>query len=249
MKNIRVYHRGQFEVGQSVQLEKNAGHHLLRVLRLKNQQAFTLFDGRGNEYCAQLEISGKTAIAHIKSCRQLTNESHLKIHLLQGISKGERMDFVIQKSIELGVNKITPVICNRTVVNLKGERQDKKIQHWQNISINACEQCGRNFLPEISAITPLEDALLQSNSTTEHLKLLLDPLSNSCLNSEKANNNSITLLIGPEGGLSENEIEQARQYGFRGIQLGPRILRTETAALAAITALQVLWGDLAISLD
>jgi len=248
MKNIRIYHAGQFETGQPARLDKSASHHLLRVLRLKNRQVFTLFDGKDNEHSAQLEISGKVAIAHINSSQRISLESNLKIHLLQGISKGERMDFVIQKSIELGVHKITPIVCERTVVNLKGERQDKKTQHWQNIAISACEQCGRNFLPEISSIKSLADALLQSNDEAEHLKLLLDPLSDSGMNSEKASNDSITLLIGPEGGLSDNEIEQARHYGFKGVQLGPRILRTETAALAAITALQVLWGDLVYNL-
>ncbi len=242
MKNIRIYHAGQFEAGQAAHLDKSASHHLLRVLRLKNHQAFSLFDGKGNEHSAQLEISGKVAIAHINSSQCISHESNLKIHLLQGISKGERMDFVIQKSIELGVHKITPVMCERTVVNLKGERQDKKTQHWKNIAVSACEQCGRNYLPEISAVETFTETL-QNNNDAAHLKLLLDPLSEHGLNSAIENNEYITLLIGPEGGLSDSEIELARQYDFKGVQLGPRILRTETAALAAITALQVLWGD------
>ncbi|VAW64272.1 16S rRNA (uracil(1498)-N(3))-methyltransferase [hydrothermal vent metagenome] len=243
MKSIRIYHPGQFETGQAVHLDRSASHHLLRVLRLKNQQAFILFNGEGREYSAQLEISGKTAIAHIETSHCVSNESHLKIHLLQGVSKGERMDFAIQKSIELGVNRITPIICERTVVNLKGERQNKKLQHWQNLAISTCEQCGRNILPEVSPIKPLTDAL-QNNEEGDCLKLLLDPLSQLSLNSIETRNHNITLLIGPEGGLSENEIAQAGQNDFNGVQLGPRVLRTETAALAAITALQVLWGDL-----
>ncbi len=241
MRNIRIYHAGQFETGQAFALDKPASHYLLRVLRLKDQQTFTLFNGEGSEYSARLEASGKTAIAHIESFSDTSVESPLNIHLLQGISKGDRMDFVIQKSIELGVNKITPVICERTVVNLKGDRLEKKIQHWKNIAISACEQCGRNYLPDISDIEYLNDSLQNSNT---RLKLLLDPQSTITPSSvNTADNNQLTLLIGPEGGLTAHEISHALQNDFTGVQLGPRTLRTETAALAAITAAQVLWGD------
>ncbi|VAW64157.1 16S rRNA (uracil(1498)-N(3))-methyltransferase [hydrothermal vent metagenome] len=240
MRNIRVYYSEQFETGQAYSLEKATSHYLLRVLRLKEQQAFTLFDGKGCEYHAQLEISGKTAIAHIESSSHLSTESNLKIHLLQGISKGDRMDFVIQKSVELGVHKITPVICERTVVNLKGDRLEKKRQHWNNIAISACEQSGRNHLPEISVIKQLDEILQEGNS---QLKLLLNPLSKQTFNSIEFSADQLSFLIGPEGGLTDNEINHALQNNFSDIQLGPRVLRTETAALAAITAAQVLWGD------
>jgi len=241
MKNIRIYQPGQFETGQSYQLDKAASNHLLKVLRLKHQQLFTLFNGEGGEFTASLEVSGKTAIAHIQTYSDINNTSALKIHLLQGISKGDRMDFAIQKSVELGVSKITPVVCERTVVNLKGERQDKKLQHWCSIATSACEQSGLNILPQIENISNLSQ-LIQSD--TSNFKLLLDPLSATSFHTVKPTGNNVVILIGPEGGLSESEINLATQHGFTGVRLGPRILRTETAALTAISAAQLLWGDL-----
>lgn len=240
MKTIRIYQPFQFETGQSYPLDKAASNHLVRVLRLKNQQAFTLFNGNGGEYSAILEISGKKATAHIQTFTEIKNESNLNIHLLQGISKGERMDFAVQKSVELGVNSITPVITERTVVNLKGERLEKKILHWQNIAISACEQSGRCLVPEILPACSLSKQLETNTDTT---KLILDPLSKTSLHSIKSQDNNISILIGPEGGLSDLEIDNAKQNGFTGVKLGPRILRTETAALAAITAVQLLQGD------
>jgi len=240
MKSIRIYQPGQFEAGQSFQLDKTSSNHLIKVLRLKNNFTFNLFNGEGDEFSANLEISGKSAIAHIDTKLISNKESDLKIHLLQGISKGDRMDFAIQKSIELGVTSITPVITERTTVNLKDNRADKKQQHWKSIAISACEQSGRNFLPSINPICNLLEAV---KNQTEDLRILLNPLSNNSFHSLTASKN-IQILIGPEGGLSDDEIKVANEYGFKGIKLGPRILRTETAALAAITSVQLLWGDL-----
>jgi len=241
MKNIRIYQEGALTEGDSVTLDKAASNHLIRVLRLKNNQIFTLFNGDGGEFSCRLEISGKTAITHIDSFIETHNESPLSIHLFQGISKGERMDFAIQKSVELGVHNITPVFCERTVVNLKADRLEKKIQHWQSIAISACEQSGRNIVPKINEPCSLKNAL-QLNS--DNLKLMLEPSSNTSLNTLTPNNNLFSLYIGPEGGFSDNEIALAKQNSLLGVTLGPRILRTETAALSAITAIQLLWGDL-----
>jgi len=240
MKSIRVYQPGHFETGASIQLDKFSGNHLIKVLRLKNNYAFNLFNGEGLEFSARLEISGKKAIAHLETPIKNNNESNIAIHLLQGVSRGDRMDFAIQKSIELGVTSITPVITERTVVNLKGDREQKKLQHWRSIVISACEQSGRSFLPQINPVCTLAHAF---NSNSNDLKLLLDPLSNNNLQSLSPAKN-IQILIGPEGGLSEAEIVSAKENGFEGVKLGPRILRTETAALAAITSVQLLWGDL-----
>ena len=240
MRSIRIYQKGLFEEGDVIQLDKLSSNHLIKVLRLKTDYLFTLFNGEGVEYSTRLEISGKKAIAHIGFSSVIDNESNINIHLFQGISKGDRMDFAIQKSVELGVTKITPVITERTVVNLKGERENKKIDHWRSIAISACEQSGRNYLPTINPVCKLETIF---NESPTESKLLLDPLSNNTLQSLSAAKN-IHLLIGPEGGLSENEIFIANENGFKGIKLGPRILRTETAALAAITSVQLLWGDL-----
>jgi len=241
MKNIRIYQAGTLVEGDVITLDKAASNHLLRVLRLKNNQIFTLFNGEGGEFSCHLEISGKLAITHVDSFIQTHNESPLSIHLFQGISKGERMDFVIQKSVELGVHNITPVFCARTVVNLKADRLDKKLQHWQSIAISACEQSGRNILPIIKKPCSLESAL---KFNSDSLKLMLEPSSDSNLKTLSPNNNSFSLYIGPEGGFSNEEITQAIQSNVLGVTLGPRILRTETAALSAITAIQLLWGDL-----
>jgi 16S rRNA (uracil1498-N3)-methyltransferase len=240
MKSIRIYQPGQFEKGSAYPLDKISSHHLIKVLRLKNNYIFKLFNGVGIEHTVKLEISGKIAIAHIQDTNLCNNESNLKIHLLQGISKGNRMDFAIQKSVELGVTSITPVITERTAVNLKADREQKKLQHWRAIAISACEQSGRSFLPEIHSICHLPQAI---TSYSNDLKLLLDPVSETHLNSLTAKD-KIQILIGPEGGLSENEIQLAKNNGFESIKLGPRILRTETAALTAIASAQLLWGDL-----
>ena len=242
MKSVRIYQAGQLHAGESIELDKTASNHLIRVLRFKNQQIFTMFNGAGGEYTVQLEISGKKAIAHIQSFTETRNESNLKIHLLQGISKGDRMDFAIQKSIELGAHKITPIICQRTVVNTKGDRLDKKLTHWRNIAISACEQSGRNYLPEISTACHFHDI---NFTNPDSLKIILDPLSSHSMKNIKPTSNCVTIFIGPEGGFTNNEIELTKEAGFNGVTLGPRILRTETAALAAITSAQLLWGDLA----
>jgi len=240
MKNIRIYQAGTLTEGDAITLDKAASNHLIRVLRLKNNQVFTLFNGEGGEFSCRLEISGKTAITHIDSFVPTHNESPLSIHLFQGISKGERMDFAIQKSVELGVSHITPVFCDRTVVNLKADRLDKKLHHWQSIAISACEQSGRNIVPNINKPCSLIDALqINPNSS----QLMLEPSSNSSLRALTPSNNSFSLYIGPEGGFSDKEIAQTKQNSVLGVALGPRILRTETAALSAITAIQLLWGD------
>jgi len=240
MKSIRIYHANPLTTGQLVELDKLASNHLLKVLRLKNDSIFKLFNGDGFEYTARLVVSGKKAVANIQQATKNDNESSLGIHLFQGISKGDRMDIAIQKSVELGVTSITPVITERTVVNLKGEREQKKLHHWKSIAISACEQSGRNFLPQIQPVCRLTNIF---DNSFNDLKLLLDPLSNSSLKSLIPEKN-IQILIGPEGGLSDTEIKLAMNNGFCGVKLGPRILRTETAALAAITSAQLLWGDL-----
>ena len=240
MRVPRIFQASSIEIGSQLELERAASHHLTRVLRLKQDSAVTVFNGEGGEYLAWLQIEGKKAFVVAKEFHQPERESSLDIHLLQGVSKGERMDFSIQKAVELGVTAITPVVCQRTVVNLKNDRMDKKVQHWRGIVISACEQSGRNLLPELNAPVPLNTIL---RPDIAELKLTMDPVAGHHLGQIDADHRSIALLIGPEGGLTETEIDRARNVGFQGIRLGPRILRTETAALAAITALQTRWGD------
>lgn len=241
MKKIRIYQDTELASGSSVSLDKVASNHLLRVLRLRQGDEFTLFNGDGCEYPSKLEVTAKTAIAQICGVHETAHESCLQLHLYQGISKGERMDFAIQKAVELGVSEITPMFCERTVVSLKGDRLLKKQQHWRAISISACEQSGRNRIPTIHPAQTYSQALAADKTK---LKLMLEPTAGQQLSSLQPEDNSLSIYIGPEGGFSENEIIQAKSSDLRGINLGPRILRTETAALAAVTACQLLWGDL-----
>jgi 16S rRNA (uracil1498-N3)-methyltransferase len=240
MKSPRIYQDISLNAEGDIELDNNASHHLTRVLRLKNEDNITLFNGDGYEYSAVLSLQEKKVFARINKTAKPDRESNLHITLLQGISKGDRMDMCMQKAVELGVNKIIPVICQRTVVNLKAERGEKKLRHWQGIIISACEQSGRNILPELTTHRTLKDALQQS---LNGLRLTLDPNANTGLSSYKPDTNEITLLIGPEGGLTQDEIELSLQNQFNTALLGKRILRTETAAIAAISTLQTLWGD------
>lgn len=241
MRIPRIYQATPLAVGEHLTLDKNAGHHLTRVLRMQDNESVILFNGQGGEYSAVLKIHGKDVVATIESFIDRNTESSLNITLLQGISKGERMDIVIQKAVELGVKKIIPVFCQRTVVNIKGERSEKKHQHWQGIVINACEQSGRTHVPELTEAIKLGEAF---NQSLPGLKLTLSPTATHSFHQIKPESTEITLLIGPEGGLDEREVALAETCGFQSVRMGPRILRTETAALAAITALQTLWGDL-----
>lgn len=225
----------------TVVLDKVASHHLIRVLRMKTGASITVFNNSKHEYdCVLLDENQKATSIRVNGVTECHTESPLRIHLLQGVSRGDRMDLSIQKATELGLAKITPVICTRTNVSFDPDRARKKLDHWQQIIVSACEQSGRSQLAELDDICDLETALQQ---TSPALKLVLDPRADTSLRKIDAHND-IILLIGPEGGLSEAEVALAKQNGFIGISLGPRILRTETAAIACISALQTLWGDL-----
>jgi 16S rRNA (uracil1498-N3)-methyltransferase len=223
-------------------LPETVHRHAVQVLRLKPGALIRLFDGKGLEFEAEL-----TAVEKRHSQVQLLNrlenqsESPLNITLLQGVSRGERMDFAIQKAVELGVSTIVPVVTERCNVQLKQDRAQKRLDHWQGVLISACEQSGRAFLPQLAAVTTLDEVLGSSES---ELKLVLDPRASQGFN-ELSPPQTLSLLIGPEGGLSEAEIDRAAQHGFTALQFGPRILRTETAAVAALAVVQTLWGDLA----
>ncbi|MBL4762487.1 MAG: 16S rRNA (uracil(1498)-N(3))-methyltransferase [Gammaproteobacteria bacterium] len=226
--------------GVRVTFPKDTCHYITRVLRLKSETVIQLFDGLGNEYSATLLIEKKTASALINKVLSLHTESHLNITLLQGLSTGQRMDYVIQKSTELGVSQIVPVITFRSMKNYDVKKQQKKHAHWKNIIINTCEQCGRNKLPTLQNIQPLEQAL---QTYLADLSIVFDIDESTSFKSLTQAEN-IRLLIGPEGGLSAEDFAQAKQHRFIASTLGPRILRTETAPVAAITALQLLWGDM-----
>lgn len=247
MRNPRIYQAQAFDVGQTQALSDDAFGHTVRVLRLKDGDDITLFNGIAEqqsyyEYQAKLcNVGKKRAEIEIISKNKVDNESPLNIHLGQGISRGERMDFTLQKSVELGVNTITPIFTERCGVKLTGERLEKKHEQWQKIVISACEQSGRCTVPRVTAPIFLDDWLAQDSSA---LKLNLHPRAEHSIMNLPIENNRVRLLIGPEGGLSNDEISRANSAGFHDVLLGPRVLRTETAALTAITALQCRYGDL-----
>lgn len=200
-----------------------------------------LFNGTGNEYLAIINETGKK-VTRVKITKSYSaqGESPLHTHLAIGISRGERMDWVLQKATELGVSEISPLFTSRTEVKLSGPRLEKKHKHWQQIIISACEQCGRSRLPALNPVQKIDDFLSQA---VAGLKLVMHHRDSAGLGDYKLADNSAMLLIGPEGGLSEQEIERARQQEFKGLTMGPRVLRTETAPIVALSLLQQRWGD------
>ncbi len=241
MRISRIYTEQPLASGKTVELGPREVRHLVQVLRLKTGARITLFNGDGHDYPALLQESTKRqAFAEVLSQSEAEITPPLSIHLGIGISRGERMDFALQKSVELGASEITPLFTQRSVVQLQGERLDKRLQHWLQVVISACEQSGRCRLPELHPPTPLD--AWTANSAGEYA-LLLDQRSTPNIAELDPPTEKIRLLIGPEGGLSEEERGQARNNGFRGVRLGPRVMRTETAPLAAIAAIQTLWGD------
>ena len=244
MSNCRFYNPENLRIGATIKLSDNAAAHATRVLRLEISDEIVLFNGDGNDYiCAITSIKKSEVLAIVKSFVKITNESPLNITLLQGISSGDRMDYTIQKAVELGVTQIVPIITSRSVVKLSPERAQKRLEHWQSIVHAACEQSGRAFVPQVAAPISLS-AWLQANAANNNgLRILLNPIGALRLAELPKPTGHIELLIGAEGGLSQSEIDAALSQGFQSVVLGARILRTETAALTAIAAMQTLWGD------
>ena len=243
MRVPRIYEPGPLSSHALLDLSEDGANHIGRVLRMQAGQELVLFDGRGGQYPATIQAVGKKQVTvQLAELDPVEVESPLAIHFGQVISRGDKMEFTIQKSVELGVTVITPLFSERCGVKLNGERLDKKLEQWQKIAISACEQCGRNRIPEIRPAMELAAWLAEP---TEELKLNLHPRAPYSINTLPEPSHGIRLLIGPEGGLSTAEIEQAREHGFADMLLGPRVLRTETAGLTAITALQCRFGDLA----
>jgi 16S rRNA (uracil1498-N3)-methyltransferase len=242
MRIPRIYHPESLNQSDLINLSEEAAGHVGRVLRMQVGQEILLFDGSGFEFPAMLtEIGKKNVSAQITAKHSTGCESPLDLHLGQVISRGDKMEFTIQKSVELGVNTITPLISERCGVKLDEKRFEKKLAQWQKIIIAACEQCGRNTIPEIRPVMQLEAWCAEP---VDSVKLNLHPRAKYSINTLPETNKEIRLLIGPEGGLSDQEISMTEQYHFDEVLLGPRVLRTETAALTAITALQVRFGDL-----
>ena len=242
MREIRIHTQALLEPGAETVLALSPSRHLIRVLRQGTGARVTLFNGDNREYLAEItQADPQAARLRVLEERAANRESPLAVHLLAGISKGERMDFTVQKAVELGVASIRPVFCSATVVRLDADKAEKRQQHWQDIAIAACEQSGRNRVPRVLPARDFASALVQAEPG---LRLVLHGGACQGLRDlEHPRETAVTLLIGPEGGLSAMEIQTGEAAGFTGIRLGPRILRTETAGMAALAAVQTLWGD------
>lgn len=241
MKEPRLFVDQPVSAGSEVRLDEKSSHYLKDVLRLREDAVLHIFNGAGGYYIARVVSAGKRSVTilpleHVGEER----ESGLDLILVQGLSRARKMDFTIQKAVELGVNRIIPVVTEFSQVKLTDERADKRVSHWRGVVISACEQCGRNRLPGVEMPVPLAACPEPGDGTG----LMLHPEAEHCLAEITPGQGRILLLAGPEGGLSEKDRRHAEAAGYRSVSLGPRVLRTETAAVAALTACQVLWGDL-----
>jgi 16S rRNA (uracil1498-N3)-methyltransferase len=243
MRLTRVYVDVPVAAGKPLVIEGSAANHITRVLRLRSGDELTVFDGTGGEFGARIEEFRKEAVVvSVAAHRELDRESPLPLTLAQGISRGERMDWIIQKATELGASRIVPVFTKRSVVRLDEKQAERKLQHWRAITVAACEQCGRNRVPELALPTDFFDVI--APDTSGSTRLLLSPSGDLRIDDLKDVGKGITVLIGPEGGLEDVEQESAIRAGFKAVRLGPRVLRTETAAIAALTIIQRYFGDL-----
>lgn len=238
----RFYCREALAPGAHIELPEPVARHAVRVLRLPPGAPMVLFDGRGGEYPAHIErIDRDRVTAQLGAWREVEFESPLAVTLVQALQAGEKMDFTIQKAVELGVRNIVPVESRRSVLRLSGDRAGKRVAHWQGVVASACEQCGRNQVPLVAPLEKLENWLARPAHGA--LRLMLAPDAEQTLAAVAPPVGEIQLLIGSEGGLDPQEVLAAKQAGFQAVRMGPRILRTETAGLAALAAMQALWGD------
>ncbi|MDD5412369.1 MAG: 16S rRNA (uracil(1498)-N(3))-methyltransferase [Methylobacter sp.] len=240
MRVSRLYVPLQLATAKQVELDDESAHYVRTVLRLKKDAEIILFNGHGGEYfCVVAEVSRKSVLIDIGRRSERSVESPLQVTLGLGISRGDRMDLSVQKAVELGVNKITPLLTERCVVQFKGEKKPQRLLHWQKIVQHAAEQSGRTLLPELLEIEQLNNWV----GGQQGLKVFLDPYAEISLAELKPEDMKVTLLTGPEGGFADHERDLAKAAGFIPVRLGSRILRTETASLAALAAVQMLWGD------
>jgi 16S rRNA (uracil1498-N3)-methyltransferase len=240
--STRVFADLPLASGAELALDKGASHHLAVVLRMKPGADLLVFNGRGGEFEARVaRIERKTVWLSIGAHYDVARESALRLTLAQGIAKGDRMDYTVQKAVELGVSCIVPVLAERSVVRVDAERWDRKQQHWQEVARSAAEQSGRTMVPRVEPVITLPQWLSQPR--IDKLRLVLDPQGGATLRGLEAPQGGVSLLVGPEGGLSDAELRASELHGFLGLRLGPRVLRTETAGIAAIAAIQALWGD------
>jgi len=243
MRLNRIYCEGPLVPAADLPLPLAGAYHVSRVLRLRPGAPLRIFDGSGSEFHAEIQrIEGDNVTVRVGSQSAGAAESPLRITLVQGISRSERMDWTLQKATELGVNAIAPVLTSRSVVRLDDKQAEKKQSHWRGIVIGACEQCGRSRIPAVG--TPMQLRNYFSTVRKDGMRLVLSPVAPGSLAGIASLPSKVDLLIGPEGGLDDDELTAAQKAGFMPVRLGPRVLRTETAAVVALTVLQALWGDL-----
>ncbi len=239
MREVRVFVDAALASDTSLRLPTGAAEHVLKVLRLRVGAPLTLFDGRGGEYAAQIAaIESRTAVVTVGRHDAVEREAPRLLTLWATLLRGEKMDWVIQKATELGAHRVVPVVSERSVVQLDAERADRRLQHWRDVAAAACEQCGRNRLPLIDPPRSLARALADVPAAPDAQRIVLVPDAGSSLRAQVGAAPAVELLVGPEGGLSPTEIELAHRVGFEAAQLGPRILRAETAMLAALAIVQ-----------
>lgn len=241
MRIPRIFTAQQLTTPSKVFLEKEAANHVSRVLRMTPGQQVELFNGDGNSYFSTIITVERSQVSvQVNESHHSNNESPINIHLYQGVSRGDKMELTLQKGVELGVKQFTPLITERCGVKLDDKRWQKKHEHWQKVIESACEQCGRNLLPTLHPVIKLQAALPQLT----HNSFFMHPDAKEGFKSVSANVDSeIQLWVGPEGGFSDEEISWVTAHGCNPVQLGPRVLRTETAALAAVSVMNSIWGD------
>jgi len=228
--------------GATVELAAEAAHHALKVLRVGAGDTAILFDGRRGQWRATLHPAGKALRATLTAFEDSDPEPPLLLTLVQALPASDKMDLVVQKAVELGVVRIQPVAAKRSVVRLAGERAERRVEHWRNIAIASCEQCGRNRVPAVAPILDLPQ-YLGIAARENALRFVFAPGATGSLRDLKAPQGPVSLLVGPEGGFEEGELLAAHAAGFQPIRLGPRVLRTETAGIGAVAAMMALWGD------
>lgn len=242
MRTTRIYQPGDFSPGEIISLSAPASQHVARVLRMRLNDQLILFNGNNKQFLAKIVTIDKRAVSlTILSAEERSCESKLKIHLGQCISKGDKMDLVIQKAVELGVSSITPIFSQFCNVNIDNKRTEKKHKQWQDQVISACEQSGRNFLPTINFPCKLQNFIEQCSTED---KFVLHPSAAKSWQEYPDIIDEVSVLIGPEGGLSDTEIKAAQELDFKPLSMGPRVLRTETAAISILSILQALYGDI-----
>lgn len=229
--------------GAQVELPDAVARHALKVLRMREGDALTLFDGRDGEWQAELKVgAGGTAQARLKAHLPREVESPQAITLVQALPTGDKMDWVVEKGVELGIAAIQPIAAKRSVIKLSADRMERRVAHWNAIAAAACEQCGRNRVPAVAPVLDLPQYLAMAKGQNA-LRLMLAPAATSALRELPRPAGPVLFMVGPEGGWEDGEMRAAEAAGFRMLQLGPRVLRTETAGMAALAAMQALWGD------